>query len=145
MDGTKHKRAVSAPKTKSTTRQNKGTESNTKGNTSFTNYIIKKAHTIYFPMYLILRDVIPFHCFLAKKKISYNLFCSHILFIWMPNMKYWKNKRSIIHRGYYICVHDRRCLRHECLDYHNLGTSVVNIVCHGHEFNILFITVELLN
>ena len=29
--------------------------------------------------------------------------------------------------------------------YHNLGTSVVNIVCHGHECNILFITVELLN
>ena len=29
--------------------------------------------------------------------------------------------------------------------YHNLGMSVVNIVCHGHEYNILFITVELLN
>ena len=29
--------------------------------------------------------------------------------------------------------------------YHNLGTSVVNIVCHGHEYNILFITVELVN
>ena len=27
----------------------------------------------------------------------------------------------------------------------NLDTSVVNIVCHGHECNILFITVELLN
>ena len=44
-----------------------------------------------------------------------------------------------------------------CLDYYisqvraegniiiNLGTSVVNVVCHGHECNILFITVELLN
>ena len=31
------------------------------------------------------------------------------------------------------------------LSYHNLGTSVINIVCHGHECNILFITVELLN
>ena len=59
---------------------------------------------------------------------------------------------SIIHRGYYICVHGRRCLRHECLDYlisrarnHNLDTNVVNIVSHGHECNILFICVELLN
>ena len=29
--------------------------------------------------------------------------------------------------------------------YHNLGTSVVKIVCHGHKSNILFITVVLLN
>ena len=29
--------------------------------------------------------------------------------------------------------------------YHNLGPSVVNIVCHGQGCNILFITVELLN
>ena len=54
-----------------------------------------------------------------------------------------------IYIGYYIRVHDRQCLRHEYLDYHisrarlkyhNLGTSVVNIVSHGHECNILFIT-----
>ena len=29
--------------------------------------------------------------------------------------------------------------------YYNLGMIVVNIVCHGHECNILFITVKLLN
>ena len=29
--------------------------------------------------------------------------------------------------------------------YHNLGTSVVNIICHGHECNIMFITIDLLN
>ena len=29
---------------------------------------------------------------------------------------------------YYICVHDRRCLRHECLDYHisRLRTSEIS-------------------
>ena len=30
-------------------------------------------------------------------------------------------------------------------NYHNVGTNVVNIVCHGHECDILFITVELFN
>ena len=37
---------------------------------------------------------------------------------------------TLIYRGY-IC--------------HNLGMIVLNCVCHGHECNILFITVELLN
>ena len=38
----------------------------------------------------------------------------------------------------YIIIFPER----ERVKYHNLGTSVINIVCHGHECNILFITVE---
>ena len=43
--------------------------------------------------------------------------------------------------GAYIIIFPER----ERRKYHKLGTSVVNIVCHGYECNILFITVELLN
>ena len=28
------------------------------------------------------------------------------------------NYTDTVYRGYYISVHDRQCLRHDCLDYH---------------------------
>ena len=43
---------------------------------------------------------------------------------------------KIVYRAYYISEREQ--------GKYNLGTCVVNI-CYGHECNILFITVELLN
>ena len=44
-----------------------------------------------------------------------------------------------------ICVRKQNQWRILHLCPRHLGTSVVNIVCHGHECNILFITIELIN
>ena len=90
------------------------------------------SYFVYMYVYVFILFYISFHfIYLFIHLFNHLFFYLFILFIYLFLL--------------IKCVHDRRYLRHECLDYHIIGTSVVNIVCHGHECNILFITVELLN
>ena len=51
-----------------------------------------------------------------------------------------KRRKHFVEQGIDYHIAQARAVK-----FHNFGMSVVNIVCHEHECNILFIAVELLN